>query len=256
MPEQKSEKVQPKIAFSFTPLIVAVLTALICLSIGLAIYSQNLSANLNRISIAFLILFAIVGLAVSIWLILRESRREIVSRENEKRNWKLGLPENQRSKLNREVRELAKVLDVSAENMSDLLSAYIVAQDLALRQVQQEAGIPLKRNVKIGNSVFDAVYTKEDWIICVWVNFLVEPLISLEKIDEISKKIADARKSLAKDGNGSTLKLQMVLVTQLDEADEELLRSSLHKNLFLDTPADVEINLFDFAKLQKTYAMD
>lgn len=256
MSNPKPEKIHTKRAFPLPPIIVAVLTALICLSIGLAIYSNNLSANLKTILIVFLILFAIAGLAAAILLFLRESRRQIVSEENEKIKWELGLPESQRSKLNREVRELAQILDVSAENMSDLLSAYIVAQDLALRQVQQEAKIPLKRNVKIGDSVFDAVYTKDHLMICVAVTFLVEPKVSEEKIAEVSKKIAQAKKSLAKDKNGAKLKLQIVFVTQLDKADEEKLRSSLHKNLFINTPADVEINLFDFAKLQKTYAMD
>ena len=256
MSDQKPKKIPVKTAFSLPPIIVAVLTALICLSIGLAIRSNSPSATLNSLLVLFLILFAIVGLVVSIWLILRESRRQKISEENEKIDWELGLPESQRRKLNREVRELAKILDVSAENMSDLLSAYIVAQDLALRQVQQEAKIPLKRNVKIGESVFDAVYTRNDLMVCVSVIFLVEPMISKEKIEEVSQKIAQAKNSLKKDGNSTKLKLQLVLVTQLDKADEEKLRSSLHKNLFINTPADVEINLLDFAKLQKTYAMD
>ena len=256
MSNPKPEKIQLKTAFPLPPIIVAILTALICLSIGLAVYSNNLSANLKTILIVFLILFAIAGFAAAILLFLRESRRQIVSEENERTNWEFGLPESQRSRLNREVRELVQILDVSAENMSDLLSAYIVAQDLALRQVQQEAGIPLKRNVKIGDAVFDAVYTKKDLLICVIVNFLVEPLVSPEKIDDASQKIAAAKKSLEKNGHKARLKLQMVLVTQLDEADQTQLHSSLNKKLFQNTPADVELNLFDFTKLQKTYAMD
>ncbi len=256
MSKQKSEIKSEKTAFPLPPIVAAVLTALICLSFGLAIYSNNLSQKLNAILSVCLILIGAAGLAAAVLLFLRESSRQVISEENERISWELGLPETQRSKLNREVRELAKILDVSAENMSDLLSAYIVAQDLALRQVQQEAETPLKRNVKIGDSVFDAVFTKADLMICVAVTFLVEPKVSEEKIAEISKKIAEARKFLAKEKNGAKLKLQMVLVTQLDEADEQILRSSLHKSLFTNTPADVEINLFDFGKLQKTYAMD
>ena len=44
--------------------------------------------------------------------------------------------------------ELSRILEVGTEQMSDLQSAYIVAEDLALRQIQQEEDVPLMRHVR------------------------------------------------------------------------------------------------------------
>ena len=46
------------------------------------------------------------------------------------------------------------------EQLGDLQSAYIVAEDLALRQIQQEENIPLMRHVSVGGVPFDAVMIK------------------------------------------------------------------------------------------------
>ena len=130
-----------------------------------------------------------------------------------------------------------------------------LAQDLALRQIQQEARMPVLRHVVVGNTPFDGFIVKGDLITCVEVTFLVTPIVSQEKINIVLKKVAAPMKSLKNLKIDARVRLLLVLVTQLDDAAEAQLRSSLVKK-FGSTPVDVDIRLLDFEALQKIYAMD
>jgi hypothetical protein len=225
---------------------------LICLIIGLisAISSQNTIP-------AILFGISVFGLVVFLWLNLNHWKRLAIGEEHRHLSWNVDLPESQRVKLNEEVSELAKILEIPAEQMSDLLSAYIVAEDLALRQIQQEAHLPLIRHVQVGSTPFDAVLVKNDLITCIEVTFLVTPNISQEKINQILQKVSAPMKSLRNLKTKARLRLLLVLVTQLDKEQENQLR-----NLIVDrfknssTPVDVDIRLLDFEELQKTYAVE
>jgi len=164
-------------------------------------------------------------------------------------------PLAQRRKLTNEVKELSAILEVPADQMTDLLSAYVVAEDLALRQIQQEEKVPLMRHIAIGNAEFDAVLVKEENITCIEVMFLVTPKLSQEKVNFVVKKTETAKQIFSKIRPESKIKLLLVLVTQLDKPDEAQLRSLIGKKMFPDTPVDVDIRLRDFEELQKIYAV-
>lgn len=223
--------------------------ALICLAIGLVstIASQNFG-------LTGLFAVSIFGLVFFLWTNLNQWKKFAVGEKNQRLSWEIDLPESQRQKLNHEVIGLAKILDISQEQLSDLLSAYIVAEDLALRQIQQEAGIPVMRHVQIGNVPFDGVLVKNDIVTCIEVTFLVTPGISQDKIDRILNKIGSTRKAFSRLNVGAKMRLLLVLVTQLDQQAEAQLRSSLVKK-FGNTPVDVDIRLLDFEGLQKIYAI-
>lgn len=223
---------------------------LVCLVVGLVtalVSGSFLPAVLFVVSIALLSVFLAVNFA--------QLKRIAAGQKNRSINWDIDLPESQRLKLKQEVRELARILEIPSEQMSDLLSAYIVAEDLALRQIQQEARLPLMRHVVIGNTPFDAVLVKGDLITCIEVTFLVTPNISQEKINLILKKVAAPLKSLKNLKIDARVRLLLVIVTQLDEVGESQLRASLGKK-FGSTPVDVDIRLLDFEALQKIYAAE
>jgi hypothetical protein len=224
--------------------------ALICLAIGLV---STLSAE--SYGLAGLFLLSIFGLVFFLWTNLNQWKRITVGETNQRLAWEIDLPESQRQKLNHEVIALAKILDISQEQLSDLLSAYIVAEDLALRQIQQEARMPVMRHVQIGNVPFDGVLVKQDVVTCIEVTFLVTPNVSQEKINLIMNKMASTKKAFSQLKIGAKTRLLLVLVTQLDQTAEAQLRSSLVKK-FGQTPVDVDIRLLDFESLQKIYAMD
>jgi hypothetical protein len=225
-------------------------TVLICLIIGLisALISQNFW-------VAGLFTFSAVGLAAFLWINFNQWRRLIIGSQNRNLSWEIDLPESQRRKLKQEVSELAVILEIPEAQMSDLFSAYIVAEDLALRQIQQEARLPLYRHVRFGNVPFDAVLVKDDLITCIDVTFLVTPDISQEKINYFLKKVSQPMKTLKNLKIKARIRLLLVLVTQLDQRGEAQLRSSLIKK-FDSTPVDVDIRLLDFEALQKVYAIE
>ncbi|MBS1795644.1 MAG: hypothetical protein JSS81_17445 [Acidobacteria bacterium] len=224
--------------------------AMICLVIGLV---STLGSN--SFGLAGLFLFSIFGLAFFLWTNLTQWKRIAVGESNRNLSWEIDLPESQRRKLSGEVGNLARILEIPAEQISDLLSAYIVAEDLALRQIQQEARMPVMRHIQIGGVPFDGVLVKQDIITCVEVTFLVTPNVSQEKINVILNKMTATKKNFDQLKLGARTRLLLVLVTQLDPTAEAQLRASLVKK-FGQTQVDVDIRLLDFESLQKIYALD
>jgi hypothetical protein len=170
--------------------------------------------------------------------------------------WSAAMPDMQRQNLNIEVRELSKILQVESAQISDLQSAYIVAEDLALRQIQHEEGVPIMRHVSVDSIPFDAVFLKDNLLVCCEVSFLVAPELRQDRIASMMRKIAQAKKEIEKNGSGISVRLMIILVTQLVADDEATLRSVLNKQKFAETPVDIDIRLLDFEALQRMYVTD
>lgn len=205
---------------------------------------------------AMLFIAAAFFVAVYIVLNLSRNRRLIATSDRRLVKWDAAMPELQRQNVNLEVRELTRLLGVEEDQMPDLLSAYIVAEDLALRQIQQEEKMPLLRHVQLGSTHFDAILIEQDMITCIEVSFLVVPDVRQDKIESMLKKIVQAKKNLAEMRLRLKLRLMLVLVTQLTADEEEKLRSMLITRRFSDTPVDIDIRLLDFESLQKIYVTD
>lgn len=203
--------------------------------------------------IAFIVFLALIGTLVLAYFALTETRKAAAATDNASFDWGAAVPEIQKQNLNVEVFELAKILEVETEQMSDLQSAYLVAEDLALRQIQQEEGIPLMRHVTLCNSPFDAVYLKDGIAVCLDVSFLVAPEIRQEKIDAMMRKIAHVKEEFKRLGTVTGLRLMVVMVTQLTPEDEAYLRKTLNSGTFSKTPVDIDLRLLDFEMLQRLY---
>ncbi|HQU83749.1 MAG TPA: hypothetical protein PKY59_11510 [Pyrinomonadaceae bacterium] len=223
---------------------------LFCLLVGLL-----MSVMAKNLGLAIVFLISAISLSAFAILNLREVKKIAVRENIKKVDWDISLPDNQRKKLTVEVLELSRLLDVSDEDLPDLLSAYIVAEDLAIRQIQQEAKMPVMRHVSIAETPFDAVLIKNDLITCIEVSFLVTPEISQQKIDWMLRKISTVNQNFKDMKLDPRVRLLLVLVTQLDQEGEAKLRSTLVSK-FNSTTVDVDIRLLDFGGLQKIYAME
>ncbi len=233
------------------PLIV---TAVLLIGLLIAVAVISVSAKdwtLTALSLSALGIFAIV-----ILMDVAMKRRLAAVDDRKFIHWDAAMPELQRQNVNIEVRELARLLKVGDEQLPDLLSAYIVAEDLALRQIQQEENLPLMRHVSIGKTPFDGILVDQDLITCIEVSFLVVPDIRQDRIEAMLKKVTQAKKNLADLKSRLRLRLMLVLVTQLTPEEEELLRGMLITRRFSDTPVDVDIRLLDFEMLQKVYVSE
>lgn len=205
-----------------------------------------------------LVLFVAATLLLGVAVLIDIARTRRLEAVDDRKfiNWDAAMPEVQRQNVNVEVRELARLLGVGREGLTDLLSAYIVAEDLALRQIQQEENKPLMRHVSIGQMPFDGVLIDHDLITCIETAFLVVPDVRQEKIESMLRKISKAKKNLADMKSRLRLRLMLVLVTQLSPAEEEELRGMLVTRRFTDTPVDIDIRLLDFEMLQKVYVSE
>ena len=230
------------------PLIVAAVAMGVVLALGLVV-----SLRAWNTTAAFL--FFIAGaIFLAVVLVDIAARRRIAATDDRKFiDWNAEPPELQRQNANIEVRELARILKVEDEQLPELYMAFVVACDLALRQIQQEENLPLMRHVSIGKAPFDGILVDQDLITCIEVAFLVEPNVRNEKVESMLKKIARAKKNLAEMKSRLRLRLMLVLVTQLNEDEEEDLRGMLGTKRFSDTPVDIDIRMLDFETLQQMY---
>lgn len=215
-----------------------------------------LAVRAENMVVAAVLVAATALFAILVLLDISNTRRIAAVDDRKFIRWDAAMPEIQRQNVNVEVRELARLLGVGNDSLGDLLSAYIVAEDLALRQIQQEENLPLMRHVSIGGTPFDAILVEHDLITCIEVSFLVVPDVRQEKIESMLKKITLAKKNLTDLKSRLRLRLMLVLVTQLTAEEEEKLRGMLITRRFSDTPVDIDIRLLDFEMLQKVYVSE
>ncbi|MGE3466167.1 MAG: hypothetical protein AB7J13_04480 [Pyrinomonadaceae bacterium] len=233
------------------PLIIAgvLLFGVLIAGLAVTIQAQLWTAAVLFVSAVFLL---ILGMLLN----TAQTRRLEAVDDRKFIHWDSAIPEIQRQNVNLEVRELARLLGVGGEQLTDLLTAYIVAEDLALRQIQQEEDRPLMRHVSIGQMPFDGILVDQDLITCIEVAFLVVPDVRQEKIESVLKKIIQAKRNLADLKSRLRLRLMLVLVTQLNENEEEQLRAMLVTKRFTDTPVDIDIRMLDFEVLQRVYVSE
>lgn len=235
------------------PLIIAAVALGIVLAAGLvrSVKAWDLTA-------ALLFLSAAAVLLILILVYVAMNRRMAAVDDRKFIHWDAAMPEIQRQNINIEVREIARLLRVDKGQIPDLLSAYIVAEDLALRQIQQEENLPLMRHVSIGRTPFDGILVDQDLITCIEVAFLVVPDVRQERVESMVKKIAQAKRNLAQMKSRLRLRLMLVLVTQLAPEDEQKFDETRLKHRFnAQSEFDsVEIRLLDFEMLQKLYVSE
>ena len=236
---------------SVTPQLFLSAVVLVCL-VGGVIYSLSLSLW----PAAAIFGVGAIGLVAYAWFSIDQVRRLEAAYDQNRIDWEAALPEVQRQNLKLEVIELSKVLDAETDQVGDLQSAYIVAEDLALRQIQQEENVPLLRHVGVGEVPFDAVFVKDDILNCCEVSFLVAPDLRQDKIDAMMRKVKRVKESVAEAKVALTVRMMLILVTQLSKEDDERLRSVLNTRRFSTTPVDIDIRLLDFETLQRIYVTD
>ena len=236
-----------------TLIVLFALATCVAAGVALGLGSSSFNSSQQWALIAFMFVFPFAALAIISWLVLRHAKKMSASDDNRRIDWQIVPSSKQKSNLNREVNQLAAVMKIPKEQLTDLRSAYIVAEDLALRKIQQETKIPLLRYVNVGDAEFNAVCIDEDLITCVQVTFVVSPDIRQEKINAILRKLSTAKVALNRIREGTRIRLLLVIVTQLDKEAEAKLRTSLVSK-FSATPVDVDIRLLDFQGLQKVYS--
>jgi hypothetical protein len=229
------------------PLMIAAVVLCVLLIAGGITAARAMDFTAVALFIAAMAVFVILAL-----IYLGAKRRRAALDDRKFIHWSPEMPELQRQNANIEVRELARHLG-AGDDHSELLSAYVVATDLALRQIQQEESLPLMRHVSIGKTPFDGIMIDQDLMTCIEVAFLVKPEVRQDRVESMMKKAAQAKKTLVEMKSRLRVRLMLALVTQLADDEEEDLRATLGTKRFSDTPVDIDIRLFDFETLQDLY---
>ena len=236
---------------SLVPLAILTSAVFLFLAIGIALSARQESWLI--LAVFGVLLVGTLAFAVQNYL---QFRKLAAARGEGRIQWQAANPEVQRQNLNLEVLELSRILETDREQLSDLQSAYIVAEDLALRQIQQEEKIPLLRHVGICGVPFNAVMLRDDVLVCAEVSFLISPDLRQDRIDAMLRKIEKVKVALDNENVAMRPRLMMVLITQLNSEEEGRLRAGLSKNRFAATPVDIDIRLLDFEALQRIYVTD
>ena len=170
--------------------------------------------------------------------------------------WEPAEPELQRQTLNVAVGEISRIMQVQPEAVGELQTAFIVGEDLALRQIQQEENVPVMRHISVGGMPFDAAFSKNEILVCCEVCFLVSAELGQDRVAAMMRKIGAVKRSIAEMNIGLEVRLMVILVTQMPAADVEKLRESLSTKRFSSTPVDIDIRLMDFEGLQRVYVTE
>ena len=170
--------------------------------------------------------------------------------------WKPTLTDVQKQSLALEVEGIAASLDLDPWQTTDLFSAYVVAEDLALRRVQQDHIAPMIRHLQVGGAPFDALIIEANELLCIDVSFVVRPDLRQEKVDSMLRKMGTIKRYLGSQKLDVDLRLLIIVVTQLTPEEVEKLRSRLTSKRFPDSPVNIDIHFFDFEELQRTYVTE
>src|SRR6476646_1644396 len=122
-----------------------------------------LSASSDAWSIMVLLSFALAGAFAYIYF---NSVRKPLGLQH-RLDWQPTPTEVQKQTIALEVEGIAASLQLDPWQTTELFSAYAVAEDLALRRVQQEHSSPMIRHLQVGGAPFDALIIQPDELICV-----------------------------------------------------------------------------------------
>jgi hypothetical protein len=202
---------------------------------------------------------AAAAMVAVVVLLYSSSRRQRTANGNSAAAWiawEPAEPELQRQTLNVAVGEISRIMQVQPESVGELQTAFIVGEDLALRQIQQEENVPVMRHISVGGVPFDAAFSKDEILVCCEVCFVVSPELGQDRVVAMMRKIGAVKRSIAEMNIGLEVRLMVILVTQMPAADVEKLRESLSTKRFSSTPVDIDIRLMDFEGLQRVYVTE
>lgn len=211
------------------------------------------SLSSGAIAVAGIIAAAIVGFAALTYYAVRERRAALGRNAAGWIEWGTEIPESQRQNIDIGVAAIARALGSGHASLSDIETDYVVAEDLALRQLQIDEGVPVMRHVTILGMPFDVAFAKDDVIVCGEVSYLVSPELSQERLVAMLKKIAAVKNSMDAMNIGMTVRQMFVIVTQMSVDEVSSLRNSLSTGRFSSTPVDVDIRIMDLGDLHRTF---
>jgi hypothetical protein len=269
---EEKELAQPKSLMkkSNQLIIIAVLIGLIYIAAGIALAwaSQGLEPSQKWPLVVFMAIFPLFALAMFAWLVSKHHTKLYTSTPSiVEMSLSTLTPDQQRRKLNAEVSSIINAVAQSSgdskrksnadtTSRSDVRMAFIVAEDLALRQLELEYGETFMRHVALEGVPFDGVWVSNGNIAGIEVKFLDVPLLPQESVDSLLDKAEYAAARLKRTRPDASFAFVLALVTQLSAEEQTKLRMGLENKFALTPVKKIELKVFDFDSLQNTFTAD
>lgn len=162
-------------------------------------------------------------------------------------------PEQQKRKLNLAVSTIMQALNLPESQRGDVRSAYVIAVDLALRQLEIDYQTLCARHTVLEGVPFDAVAVKDNQIFCVEIEFLTQPEFPSARLAAIFDKINFVNQRIHRALANAKVALFLILITQLSRRDEEIFHKELKKQISKGAPVEVYAPIYNFEQLQRTF---
>lgn len=250
-------------------IIIAILIGLIYIAAGavLAFANQGLDGYLKWPLVVFMSVFPLFAIGMFAWLVSKHHTKLYTSTPMiTEMSLNTLTPDQQRRKLNAEISSIISAMaNTNNENKKKpteepqrhhIRTAFIVAEDLALRQLELEYGESFMRHSALEGVPFDGVWVNTDKIAGIEVKFLDVPNLSQESVDSLLDKAEYAAARLRRTRPDAAFSFILALVTQLNAEDQTKLRMGLENKFALTPVKKIELKMFDFDNLLATFTAD
>lgn len=251
-------------------IIIAVLIGLIYIAAGavLAFANQQLEGNLKWPLVMFMAVFPLFAIAMFAWLVSKHHTKLYTSTPViAEMSLNTLTPDQQRRKLNSEVSSIVSAIAQANENSeskkktdstqrNDIRTSFIVAEDLALRQLELEYGETFMRHASLEGVPFDGVWINTDRIAGIEVKYLDIPFLPQESVDSLLDKAEYAAARLKRTRPDASFSFVLTLVTQLSSEEQTKLRMGLENKFALTPVKKIELKVFDYDSLQNAFMSD
>lgn len=249
-------------------IIIAILIGLIYIAAGavLAFANQSLEGNLKWPLVVFMSVFPLFAIGMFAWLVSKHHTKLYTSSPMiTEMSLNTLTPDQQRRKLNAEISSIISAMGntnnekkkpTEEPQRNHIRTAFIVAEDLALRQLELEYGESFMRHSALEGVPFDGVWVNSDKIAGIEVKFLDVPVLSQESVDSLLDKAEYAAARLRRTRPDAAFSFILALVTQLGAEDQTKLRMGLENKFALTPVKKIELKMFDFDNLLATFTAD
>jgi hypothetical protein len=256
-------------------LFIVLVYAFASLVVGLG---ANLEQSQKTPLIWFLVLFPVLVLIVFAWLVSRHHMK--LYAPTDYRDERLFVypisPEDQRLRLQDEVdaiqsleTETADIREPEADktettparlpvtDRSSAVSKYLIAEDLALRQLEADFGLPIEKHVVLASPnsriMLDGLIRKGTELIAIEIKYVRNPHRQTAVIQEALYRFISLG-SRVQSSTENSFRFIFVFVTEFTGEDLERFKAGI-SDRFANTPVPVEWRFFNFSELKNRFGV-
>lgn len=135
---------------------------------------------------------------------------------------------------------------------------YLLAEELALRQLEAELHVPLTRQVGISalpGVMFDALASTSGQLVFAEVKTARQPLFSPNILRTVYGQFEKARTDAVQRGLASSFRLFLLVVADMSNENQRLLEENLSRFISVEAP-ELELRIYSLAGLRRRFGVE